>query len=354
MARRLPPSLVPLLSLLALSLLLLAPPSQTLPVELAPARRAAELPMPVPLSADEERTGQRDTSREPRPPPPREPPQPPPEGETLHPGYDVVHAAGRGEAGPPRVRVEPLSSRLKGGVAGNATGFIAVLENPAGHLSFVPGEGSHPTASGGFRCRTEEPAQAARRNNCTVAFNAGFFDLGTGECLGAFVHGGDLLQEGARGRPRRAAFGIDLQGGLVTGYLSADDVRTQGGGFAELIEGKGWLVRGGVNAVRVAVRAESIEPEFVTQRAPRTGVGHDAAGRVLFVQLAGREDLREGPTLSDLADVFVSLGAASAVNLDGGGSSVTVLGGGRVVGTPRCDDTSRVCTRAVPTIACIH
>ena len=45
-------------------------------------------------------------------------------------------------------------------------------------------------------------------------------------------------------------------------------------------------------------------------------------------------------------------GAVNAVNLDGGGSSITVVNG-TVISRPTCDDNRHVCQRAVTTTLCI-
>ncbi len=87
------------------------------------------------------------------------------------------------------------------------------------------------------------------------------------------------------------------------------------------------------------------------QKAPRTGLGWDADGRLLLLQIDGEEDVNAGMDLYQFADLFISVGAVNAVNLDGGGSSVTVVGG-EVASKPTCDDTSRICVRRVTTIVC--
>jgi exopolysaccharide biosynthesis protein len=57
--------------------------------------------------------------------------------------------------------------------------------------------------------------------------------------------------------------------------------------------------------------------------APRTNVGITADGIVLLVVVDGRQSgYSIGMTLSEMGDLMLSLGAVSAFNLDGGGSSV--------------------------------
>jgi hypothetical protein len=63
------------------------------------------------------------------------------------------------------------------------------------------------------------------------------------------------------------------------------------------------------------------------RRHPRTGVGLRPDGRVLMVTVDGRRDRSVGMTLREFADLFSSLGATWALNLDGGGSTTMVVDG---------------------------
>ncbi len=61
---------------------------------------------------------------------------------------------------------------------------------------------------------------------------------------------------------------------------------------------------------------------------PRSGVGVDRQGRLLFVQVDGRQDTySQGLPIKPYAQVMKALGAVDAINLDGGGSSATVVNG---------------------------
>lgn len=64
------------------------------------------------------------------------------------------------------------------------------------------------------------------------------------------------------------------------------------------------------------------------RRNPRTGVGATADGRLLLVTVDGRRPGHSvGMTLREFAELFVGLGATSAINLDGGGSTTMVVDG---------------------------
>jgi len=64
---------------------------------------------------------------------------------------------------------------------------------------------------------------------------------------------------------------------------------------------------------------------------PRTAVGVIDSDHLVFVVVDGRaEGYSEGVTLPELAEIFVGLGAVTAYNIDGGGSSTMVFDGALV------------------------
>jgi hypothetical protein len=112
------------------------------------------------------------------------------------------------------------------------------------------------------------------------------------------------------------------------------------GDFA--VNGGPMLVRGGkilIDAdrdglVRHQPGADNFFFGWVRQRNPRTMVGVDTSGRVLLVAVDGRQAGRSaGLSILEAARVMRALGAVSAMNLDGGGSTTMVLEG-KVVNHP--------------------
>jgi exopolysaccharide biosynthesis protein len=87
----------------------------------------------------------------------------------------------------------------------------------------------------------------------------------------------------------------------------------------------GWPVIVRDSAVTLA--ADSAGASFAPVRHPRTAVGLAHRGReLILVVVDGRQKpYSDGMTLRELADLFRSLGASEALNLDGGGSSAFVL-----------------------------
>lgn len=69
---------------------------------------------------------------------------------------------------------------------------------------------------------------------------------------------------------------------------------------------------------------------------PRTAIAAVSALNYLFVVVDGRTDASEGLTLYELAEFLQSLGAETAYNLDGGGSS-TMYFNGKLINNPTSD-----------------
>ncbi len=110
------------------------------------------------------------------------------------------------------------------------------------------------------------------------------------------------------------------------------------------IGGGPMLIKNGAKAVtfveEIFDAASGIVP---TGAAPRTAVAKLANGKVIFMVIDGRSSVSRGVSLSELADILLSLGATEAMNLDGGGSSAMVVNGA-VANTP-----SDGAMRVVPT-----
>lgn len=141
---------------------------------------------------------------------------------------------------------------------------------------------------------------------------------------------GPEVTSGTRRTSRRPAIAWDSARVPRIGPATADEgaaaARLQVvGGFPELLDG----------GARVGDLEVGDRPGFAATRHPRTAVGFDPrAGLLWLVVVDGRQLPRSaGMSLPELADLFLALGAADALNLDGGGSSVMTVDG-RVVSSP--------------------
>ncbi len=115
---------------------------------------------------------------------------------------------------------------------------------------------------------------------------------------------------------------------LATGAHTAVGMSAQGAPLIAMVPGSNpWAAAhqalgGGPRLVSYGV--ESISQEgfpWVHQRHPRTAAAIDAKGQLLLVTVDGRTSHGGGMTLPELATLLIGLGARSAMNLDGGGST---------------------------------
>lgn len=160
-------------------------------------------------------------------------------------------------------------------------------------------------------------------------------------CLGNVVANSTVAQTQST---TNVNFGLTASGEFVMGVLQPSDVSSLN--FTQLLTGFGWLVYEGKNNVTTPGG----------EIAPRTAIAADYFGRLIIFEADGAEDMPNGKpkglTLQQTAQWMADLGAYYAVNLDGGGSSVTVVKGS-IVDFPTCHDVDVKCERAVTTMTCI-
>lgn len=98
-----------------------------------------------------------------------------------------------------------------------------------------------------------------------------------------------------------------------------------------LISGGPLLLEDGHAHVRA--HEEAIPGDIARGRAPRTALGIKRDGTVQLLVVDGQSNNSAGLTLEELAQYFLRIGAADAVNFDGGGSSIMLIKG-RIVNKP--------------------
>jgi hypothetical protein len=195
---------------------------------------------------------------------------------------------------------------------------------------------------------------SAQAYNCLLAQNAGFFNMQTDGCMGNVVSNDQFINHATPDLIGHPHFGLTRKGNFITGYMTEEEV-AEGvdGGFHELVQGSGWLVREGQNYINQSAARENIGEHFVTEKAPRNAIGHDTEGRLLMFEADGEEDINLGLTLIEFADILTHhFSVENAINVDGGGSSTTVYKG-EVADRPTCRDTPQICERPVTTISCV-
>jgi hypothetical protein len=192
---------------------------------------------------------------------------------------------------------------------------------------------------------------------CEYATNGGFFNMDGlvdgSYCIGNLISYGTTVQmQNDAANP--ASVGVTSDGRAVFGNISGPD--TESLPLREVLSANGWLVRHGRIYVNETTdwNQPAIDHEFVTEKAPRTAVGWlSGSGKMALLQVDGIEDLNLGPDLFEFSELAVNLGFDTLINIDGGGSSVSIQDG-EVISRPTCDDTGRVCERKDANIACVR
>jgi hypothetical protein len=229
------------------------------------------------------------------------------------------------------------------GVTAGGAPFIAVIElaavvetaagmrAPIGEVNTRPGAdgitlyneyagGRTPADTGVIEVRIEPVHSVEGAGKGSVASEAGT-SHGVVAVFDTMPEGIDLPAGGVvlAGRGRGAAF---LRHLLAPGDTVAWSIGFAGapGPVQELVGGHPQLLRGG--------EPVAASGAFATTRHPRSAVGWRGDGTLLLVVVDGRQgDYSVGMSLSELTELFRSLGAVEALNLDGGGSTTLVVGG---------------------------
>ena len=198
--------------------------------------------------------------------------------------------------------------------------FVTKISHEASGLEIVTGVPDNKTPlEAGKRQTVSGQANAARAAGQDVlgAVNADFFYIDDATKIqpeGVCIKDGTVLNAYTAGS---YFFGIEKDGTPIIGDETTYNIVSDE--LQEAVSGRNLLVQDGSNL------AEGETSAFYTDKHPRTAVGITEDKDVLLVVADGRSSVSAGLSLNDLADYMISLGAVTAMNLDGGGSSTMVV-----------------------------
>lgn len=133
----------------------------------------------------------------------------------------------------------------------------------------------------------------------------------------------------------------------VQARLAAPSGDPRWGQIRQAVGGGPRLLSGGQYAGSTFTGLEGFAASLTDRRHPRSAIGVLGDGRIVLLVVDGRRPSHSlGMTLLELATELRRLGAVEAMNLDGGGSSVLVLGG-RVVSVPSDETGERAVADAL-------
>jgi exopolysaccharide biosynthesis protein len=169
-------------------------------------------------------------------------------------------------------------------------------------------------------------SEFARRHRAVVAINGDYFDAALNP-IGLAMGGGEVWAQADERVRRQEVVGVG--GRRVEIFRRAAPLRDPEPWMTGAISGWPMVVE---DCTPVAKLPGS--DYFTNAPHPRTAVGLSAdRGRLLLLVADGRGEDVPGPTLPELAALLVEVGACTALNLDGGGSSALWLDD-RIVNRP--------------------
>jgi Phosphodiester glycosidase len=233
------------------------------------------------------------------------------------------HAQGLSPADGDAIRIERFER------PGPVTGVVAYvnLTDPRVQVRTALTDPRDPDGDGPCVGLLDTASGAARRLDWEVTMNASFFsvpkDAAANTAAFPYVMGHCGRPSGwlvVAGKTMASPSGKGLRSTVLihrNGKVSLRDaLETMPDDIAYAVSGNAMmLTKGAVTP-----------PERDTARHPRSAVGLNEKGdQLLLVAVDGRQDKSRGVTLRELAEIFLSLGAHDAVNLDGGGSTAMVV-----------------------------
>ena len=185
---------------------------------------------------------------------------------------------------------------------------------------------------------TEKTSETAETVGAVLAINGDYY--GARE-TGYVIRNGVLYREdGKVGQEDLVLYQDGSMGIIREEEVTAEELVAQGA-WQVWSFGPALLVDGEINVSATDEVAKAM------QNNPRTAIGILGNGDYLMVVSDGRTDESQGLSLYELAEFMKSLGAVTAYNLDGGGSS-TMVYQGELVNNPTT--TGRIKERAVSDI----
>lgn len=192
------------------------------------------------------------------------------------------------------------------------------LEVDSAYATFVTGTPNDEYVSGGVKQTVRDEALFAMKNgrNVVAATNADFFDIfGNLKPAGLCIKNGVVVDNGDSDRPFLC---LTKEGKFAITTLEEYPQAIQ---ECEQAVSGGQIVMKNSNIAEICV----MEP-FGYIKHPRTAAGTTSNGKLILLIVDGRiKEYSNGASLLDIANLLKGLGAETAINLDGGGSSTMLV-----------------------------
>lgn len=162
----------------------------------------------------------------------------------------------------------------------------------------------------------------AARKKAKIAINASAFNS-AGKPQGLQIGKGKFLQTSVRTLRFHEYLGITKDGWLKIIKAPFDPDQLIKSGIWQTFSFGPVLMENG----KIVDPKRWENPTDLARDNPRTGIGQKANGNYIILIVDGREDISEGVTFQEYAELFKKYNCAIAFNLDGGGSTQLVVEG---------------------------
>ena len=192
--------------------------------------------------------------------------------------------------------------------------YIATADVNRSDITLCAGYKDYDGSHWGMQSLTDQiaAAQAAHAGenfNVIVGTNADFFNMSTGEPVGALVMNGVQYHDVGK----EPFFAIMKDGSAMIG--TKEEYPSYRDQIQEAVGGNTFLIKDGECVVGKT-------STYMSTRASRTCVGITESGKVVLMVLDGRQEPWScGGSIEEIAQIMLDAGCVTAVNLDGGGST---------------------------------
>lgn len=162
----------------------------------------------------------------------------------------------------------------------------------------------------------ESTVSFAQRKNATICFNAGYYNVNTFRPIGGIIKDGEIVDDSVAGSDKYNYIAIDQNNNLKCYPYNTSLKRMISDGIVQAVCGTYKLIEDSIPIVQTD-----------TSKEPRQAIGQKLDGEFIIISCDGRDAENSGMSIDDLIRLFKSYDVINAYNLDGGGSTSTVLRG---------------------------
>ena len=223
------------------------------------------------------------------------------------------------------------------------------------------------------QCTLQRTSIFSKEEDCNYAINGGpYQSYIRGGCIGLVISDGKVIHDDReyQNLNENVGFGVTHDNEWILGAIQLRNNSTTTTKSRRMIEENGIYKKVKVNEFITGlsgwlIKDSKVIPTKIEDQAiyaPRTAIGVNSQGNLIIFQVDGCEKCAfenkyaRGLSMYQMAAIMASprINATYAINMDGGGSSTSVLNG-NIINNPTClDYVDWKCERPVGSAICIH